>query len=736
MVDVESFKISFISKKLIYQIPEIFLVLFCVFLITINETNAQVINVNSNHYPISIGANTSILIDTNRTFTLKEITTSLNFKKSEKKISVFQVNSGIIWVKFSLTNTSNNPNFFLSLQYANISNIEFYKTKNGFPILIDKQGNALQYYKRKTENPYYIFTLNINPGDTATYFIKIKSSHPVLLPLFIENNNSLERSLNLQSLIIGIYLGIISGILLYNLFLFISTKDKSYFIYIAYLLFLGLAQLTLSGYAFRYLWPEYPSFNLYALPVTSCLTGILGILFAMYFLQIKKYLPNSNLFLKILISIFFLGIVLSYGDYNSISYDIVNYISLLGGVVLIFASLYIARKGYKSAYFYLIAWITFLIGMIVFVLRNLNILPYNNITTYITYFGSAIEAILLSIALADKINILRKEKETSQAEALRVSRQNATLIQEQNIVLEQKVSERTEELEAANDQLSQTLNDLKEAQTQLVEAEKMASLGQLTAGIAHEINNPINFVKSNIKPLQLDINDLLMVIDEYDELHNLKNNEIDVHLKRIDGLKNEIDLNYIKTEIKKLIKGIEEGAERTAEIVRGLRTFSRLDESELKVVNIHEGIDSTLVLLKNSLPFNLKIIKNFTADGNIECYPGKLNQVFMNIINNGIQAIQEKKERDEAETITLQTRDVNSKIEISIKDSGIGMTEEVKQKIFEPFFTTKDVGEGTGLGMAIVFKIIEKHNAKINIVSSPGNGAEFILTLPYLQPAS
>jgi signal transduction histidine kinase len=265
----------------------------------------------------------------------------------------------------------------------------------------------------------------------------------------------------------------------------------------------------------------------------------------------------------------------------------------------------------------------------------------------------------------------------------------------------------------------------------------MASLGQLTAGIAHEINNPINFVKSNIKPLQLDINDLITVIDEYDELHELKNGEIDSRLKRIDGLKNEIDLEYVKKEIKNLIKGIEEGAERTAEIVRGLRTFSRLDESELKVANVHEGIESTLVLLKNSFSHHLKIIKDFKAEANIECLPGKLNQVFMNIINNSIQAIAAKKEPDETESITIKTRDLDSNtIEISIKDSGIGMTEEVKQKIYEPFFTTKEVGEGTGLGMSIAFKIIEKHHGKIKIVSSPGNGAEFILTLPYLQPVS
>jgi len=263
----------------------------------------------------------------------------------------------------------------------------------------------------------------------------------------------------------------------------------------------------------------------------------------------------------------------------------------------------------------------------------------------------------------------------------------------------------------------------------------MASLGQLTAGIAHEINNPINFVKSNIRPLQLDFRDLNELLDEYNKLHNIDAGAVKKHLAGIASFQNQIDLPFVRQEITNLISGIEEGAERTAEIVRGLRTFSRLDEGELKTVDVHEGINSTLVLLKNSLPYNISIVKEFNANGKIDCYPGKLNQVFMNIINNGVQAIQAKSPMNDNETIVISTKDTNDgRILISIKDSGIGMTENVKQKIFEPFFTTKAVGEGTGLGMAIVFKIIEKHYGRIDIVSSPGNGAEFILSLPHALP--
>ncbi len=172
--------------------------------------------------------------------------------------------------------------------------------------------------------------------------------------------------------------------------------------------------------------------------------------------------------------------------------------------------------------------------------------------------------------------------------------------------------------------------------------------------------------------------------------------------------------------MRSLIGGIEEGAERTAEIVRGLRIFSRLDESEMKEVNIYDNINSTLILLRNASPHYLKIRKHYEAPGEIECYPGKLNQVFMNILTNGIQAIKAKPEKAEEEYIDIWVTEGDDCMRITISDTGIGMTEEVKHKVFDPFFTTKDVGEGTGLGMSIVFKIIEKHHGKINVISSPG----------------
>lgn len=698
----------------------------------------KIISLTNKSIPLNIGKSLEILVDPEEIYDSSNIIGQDNFQSSEKSVLVYSKPVGSLWIRFNIQNLSTQKELFFSLKYSNIGEISFYEKDQGNKLkLLKRTGNNYKFYSRGNGNVDFNFPLNQNYEEQKTYYVNIRSSHPLELPLTINNYSSLNENNSKQNLIIGIYCGIILSTLLYNFFVSFATKDKSYFVYIIYLFALGFAQVTFAGWSFKYFWPSIPSINSYIVICTSCFAGIMGITFAKSFLHTDRYAIKITILLNFLIGVYVVAILLAFSKFSFISYLLINYNSLAGGITLLVLSIIIFKKGYRPAYFYLLAWSSFLAAVIIYTLKNLGFLPTNNFTHFILYFGSSIEAILLSFALADKINTYKKEKEVSQAEALKVSLENETLIKEQNIILERRVQERTNELQATNSQLNKTLEELKDAQTQLVEAEKMASLGQLTAGIAHEINNPINFVKSNIKPLNLDIDDVFEVIDMYNSLHDSKEPvKITQQLNVINEKQEEIDLHFVKQEIKQLIKGIEDGAERTAEIVRGLRTFSRLDEGELKTANVHDGLNSTLILLRNNMPPYFRVEKKFAAKGNIECFPGKLNQVFMNILNNAIQAIEEKKEKAEEEWILISTLDIGDKIQIRIKDSGIGMTEDVKHKIFEPFFTTKSVGVGTGLGMAIVFKIIEEHYGKIEVESEPGKGAEFILTLPHIHPVT
>jgi len=282
-----------------------------------------------------------------------------------------------------------------------------------------------------------------------------------------------------------------------------------------------------------------------------------------------------------------------------------------------------------------------------------------------------------------------------------------------------------EALEEQKRELQFTLENLKRTQSQLIDSEKMASVGVLTAGIAHELNNPINFVSGNVNPLRRDIKDLFTLLSKYDDL--ISDKELSQEFSEVKDLKNKLDYDFLIKEIYNLLKGIEEGAHRSGQIVKGLRSFSRLDEEKCQIYDIHEGIESSLILLHNRLKNRISIHRDYGDFKDIECFPSKLNQVVMNILTNSIQAIEGKGD------IYIQTISSGIGVKIIIKDNGRGMTADVKRHIFEPFFTTKDVGKGTGLGLSISFGIIEQHKGNIDVISEPGKGTEFIISLPKTQ---
>jgi signal transduction histidine kinase len=282
------------------------------------------------------------------------------------------------------------------------------------------------------------------------------------------------------------------------------------------------------------------------------------------------------------------------------------------------------------------------------------------------------------------------------------------------------------ELKTKNDAVESGIKKLKDTQSKLVESEKMASLGQLTAGVAHEINNPVNFISSNIKPLKLSISEIMEILNEYRKLNDTESKESNI--QKAKDLEEKYDIEYLIKELNTILAGINDGAERTKEIVLGLRNFSRLDKHQLKEIKLPEVIDSNLVLLRNQYKDRIEIQKSY--DENIpciQCYPGQLSQVIMNILNNAIQAI------DGKGTISVKTRLSGKEAEILISDTGKGIPNDKLDNIFDPFYTTKEVGKGTGLGLSISYGIIQEHNGKIDVNSELEKGTTFTITLPLRQ---
>lgn len=288
-----------------------------------------------------------------------------------------------------------------------------------------------------------------------------------------------------------------------------------------------------------------------------------------------------------------------------------------------------------------------------------------------------------------------------------------------------------QELEEQNQRLQRTLDELKSAQARIVQSEKMASLGVLTAGIAHEINNPVNFITSGIAGLRSLLDDLMSLVDRYCALNG---RHAAAELQEIDRFKQEIQFDQVRSGLFEVLDNIETGAQRTAEIVKSLRTFARLDEDEERPSDIHQTIDSTLIMLRNEYRQIITVSKDYGEVPHILCSPGKLNQVFMNIIGNAIEAIKSKQKPAADEQIIVKTavvqKDRRPFVMIEIQDTGPGIPPEIRDRIFEPFFTSKEVGKGNGLGLSICLGIVKSHGGAIEVDGNHPSGSTFRIFLP------
>ncbi|MDJ1185311.1 sensor histidine kinase [Roseofilum casamattae] len=283
------------------------------------------------------------------------------------------------------------------------------------------------------------------------------------------------------------------------------------------------------------------------------------------------------------------------------------------------------------------------------------------------------------------------------------------------------VGQYTEELEHA-------LESLKQTQTQLIQTEKMSSLGQMVAGVAHEINNPMNFIRGNLSYLEQSLQDLLALIDIYAEHYPTPVAEVEEAIQNI-------DLDFVRSDMPAVMKSMQIGSKRVQDIVLSLRNFSRLDEAETKEVDLHEGLDSTLTILSNRLREEMTVVKHYGDLPLVYCYPAQLNQVFLNLIANSLDALAEVEVREQVITISTEVLP-GDRVQVKISDNGSGIPDEIKDKLFDPFFTTKPIGQGTGLGLSVVYQIVETHQGTITVNSQVGVGSEFIVELPIHSPLS
>ncbi|MFB9845410.1 sensor histidine kinase [Mucilaginibacter ginsenosidivorans] len=667
------------------------------------------------------------LDDPSGVYKINDVRGNPGFHTVETSLPVMQYAKSTIWLKFVLHNKTTRAFVPISIGAIVIDGFDLYFADSQNGRMIHFSSSVPDRDSRLLKQNNTFINCIVLPDSTRTLYLRIKSSVSGTVPIDINSANTYFKNADYENLLVGGFMGIVLVMALYNLVLFVLVRDKSYIYYVAYIIFLGLSQVLVRGYGANFFVSEKTMINNYLIPLIRIGFGYSVLLFAAEFLQLRSKLNSYFKYYYILFGLYTIALITVIIGKVPFTYDLITISATLLSVSLLSIGSVLYVQGYKPAKYFMIGFGLFFVTVLVSVARNRGYIVHNSFTANIIIYSSILQLVLFSISLAEKINFYRRQTAETQLLSLTIARENEKLITQQNILLETEVNARTNQLIKTNQDLSSIIENLKSTQMKLFETEKMASLGQLTAGVAHEINNPINFVGSNVKPLRLDFLELFSLIDKYKEA-GAHPDQKELLKAAIEQSQNT-DLDFIKEEILTLLDGIEEGANRTTEIVQSLRTFSRTDELILKHADINKAILNTLILLRSTIPYDIEIMPVLNKLPLLNCYPGKINQVFMNLINNSIQAIKEKPGRDH-EKVIITTTDQTDNITIQITDTGVGMSNEVRQRIFEPFFTTKNVGEGTGLGLSIVFGIIEDHHGAIDVQSEPGKGTSVTITLP------
>ena len=678
------------------------------------------INIEKEYFEVYKDSTNSLTHEAIRTTFLNKFISYSNYKDDFKKKTNY-------WFKFQINNVSDKGGEW-ALEFRDIPYLEIYIIDNNGNLEIFNAGILAPASEKQMKSGIretIIFTLQSK--QTKSFYVKFQYLiyTKAISAISISDTKSFIEQTEIENLVQGIFQGFLWLMLFYNLFLFISTREKSYLYYIGYVFSFAILML----YAFQYLqdfiFPENPGVGSYF--------GIaLFVAFTFYFLLLREFIDSRNKHpridksLKIVISInsIVTAIVFLFQFIYIESFGLVGMPYVILNTLILFVYVVIILKiGNKTSKIFAIGTLFLVLCMLLATIGTYMGGDPDKLTI-LFQIGIVGQVFIFSAGLSYKYKITEQQKQKAQEGLIIQLKDNQQLQTKVNRELEQEVGKRTVEINQQKEELYSTLEYLKQTQNQLVQTEKMAGIGQLTAGIAHEINNPINYVTASSNALKNDIKDYDKILDLYAEINK---ENVEEKLSEIAQLKEELEFVEITAETEGLLNSIKVGGEKVAEIVKSLRTFSRLDESDLKKVNLHENIDATITILNNRIGTHIEIEKQYGNILEVECFPGELNQVFLNILNNAIDATKA------GGKIIVQTKQNLETCKITISDTGKGIPEEIQNRIFEPFFTTKDIGKGKGLGLATVHTIIKEHHGTIEVESQIDKGTSFTIVIPVIH---
>ncbi len=671
---------------------------------------------------IEVSKGFHFVADKNGSIQLKDLTGKspyISFMPVDSKAWNKDIDS--YWLHFYVVNNTGFDREWV-FDFENWAFIDFYFLR-GAEFVSKKTGHLHPFSNRvyPIANKNYI-KVPIKNREIVECMVRLNSQ--VLIGKFPENlsfrvapSDLIEQEEALSSKIIFAFLGAFAIMFLYNSIIYFSTWLKAYGYYLLGLFFVAFHTAGNSGYIFPLFgwldsFPEwFFNFNL----ISSNLWGIVYILFVQNLLKTKERYPKWNKILNILMYLYILALF-SIIFYFNIGFAFTQILGLVNIILVLWLGIKSVIDRYPSAWFFLIGNTALLIGIFTIIFTLAGILPKNKFNlNYALPVGSTIEILFYSFALANMINVLRRENEEKQKRIIDQLHAYQQLQALTNNELEQKVKVRTSELELS-------LTQLKNTQNQLVQKEKMASLGELTAGIAHEIQNPLNFI-NNYSEVSREL------LDELAEERQKGGQESDSELEK--ELMKDLDENLLK---------IHHHGQRADSIVKNMLRHSRRSSGSKSPTDLNALTNEYLRLAYHSVlnennTFQAELKTDFDGRiGMIDLIPQDFGQVLLNIYNNAFYAIQEKVNKSDTEyqpEINVKTRLLDVKVEVRVRDNGTGMSEEVLKKLFQPFFTTKPAGSGTGLGLSLSYDIItHEFGGDITVLTEVGNYSEFLVTIP------
>lgn len=660
---------------------------------------------------IDIGQFARFHIDKKESLTLTKVQElpEASFQKSKRDVMNFGNTTASIYFKLYIKNKTAEP-LFISFENNELQHIELISIDEFGQKTMQKGGSFEPDSNRYLKRGNTILKIGTKP---TVVFIKANTHSGFYFPVKLATMRSLMNQSYILDVFKGFVVGIMLALFLYNLFIFFTVRDPLYILYCLYVL-AGLWTFTHLNGLWYFVWSDFEFFNRF---LGIQVTALFAALFSFRFLNSRELTPRLYKLMLGFFVVILLLIPIEYLDIQPATNIFLEIVTLAGASVLFVSGVFAYLNGNKSALYYSLAWVFFLSGTVITLLCMLDVIPFNFLTFNAAVIGACIENILLSFALANRINIYRAESAQAQALAFQRLEENERLVREQNKVLEDKVHERTLELE-------HSLNNLKSAQTQLIQSEKLASLGELTAGIAHEIQNPLNFV-NNFSDLSVELVD-----------------DIQMEMEKPDT--DQEYLGELFSDLRQNQEKINHHGKRASSIVRGMLEHSRTSAGDREYIDINQLADEYLRLSYHGLRAK---DKTFVADfkteleeplAKISVIRQDIGRVLLNLINNAFYAVKEKAKKTKPESgyqpcVTVATQLKEKMILVKIKDNGTGMPDHVKAKVFQPFFTTKPTGEGTGLGLSLSYDIITKgHGGTLEVESSEGHGTEFLIGLPII----